>query len=336
MVTLVRALPTAMGITLWALVALAASTVAHAEVAEEPTIVVVAGDATFEEALRDLLVVQQVRAIGALPSPPLAELAAELRRIADANGAIGTVWLSPASGGATIVTYDRTADRFLVRELAYALPLTPTQAAEAARMVRTMLRALRSNDDEAIAGSADRSDPQPIQRAAITAPRFSAGLGVGAWFAAPEAYATPQMTVSLAWRPHDIGALLTATFAPRAEVMTASFAGEVRDVVVAAEVRRALLLAPGVRVTPGVGLSVHMLVLEGAFSGGADIVSRRYDAAAHIGITTTVQLPYALEPGLGVSADLLLQRQRYEAGSERILIVPRVQLMMAGFVAVRF
>jgi hypothetical protein len=37
-----------------------------------------------------------------------------------------------------------------------------------------------------------------------------------------------------------------------------------------------------------------------------------------------------------VSADCLLQRQRYEAGSERILIVPRIQLMMAGFVAVRF
>lgn len=314
-------------------------TLAHAEVAEEPTIVVIAGDATFEEALRDLLVVQQVRAIGALPSPSLAELAAESRRIADANSAIGTVWLSSASGGATIVTYDRTADRFLVRELAYALPLTPTQAAEAARMVRTMLRALRSNDEEALAGSVDPSDVRSVdaQRSPpIRPPRFSAGLGVGAWFAAPEAYATPQMTVSLAWRPHDLGASLTATFAPRAEVMTASFSGEVRDVVVAAELRRALLVAPGVRVTPGAGLSVHMLVLEGALSGGPDIVSRRYDAAAHIGITTTVELPYALEPGLGVSADVLLQRQRYEAGSERILIVPRVQLMMAGFVAVRF
>ena len=334
MVARVRALPFALLVTLGAL---AASTAAHAEVAEEPTIVVIAGDATFEEALRDLLVVQQVRAIGTLPSPPLAELAAESRRIADANAAIGTVWLSPASGGATIVTYDRTADRFLVRELAYALPLSPTQAAEAARMVRTMLRALRSNDDDALAGSVDRSvDPQRIAPAPIRPPRFSAALGVGAWFAAPEAYATPQMTVSLAWRPHDLGVAVTATFAPRAEVMTASFAGEVRDVVVAAEVRRALLLAPGVRVTPGVGLSVHTLVLEGAFSGGPDIASRRHDAAAHIGISTTVELPYALELGLGVSADVLLQRQRYEAGSERILIVPRVQLMMGGFVAVRF
>lgn len=316
--------------------ALVASTAAHAEEAA-PTIVVAAGDESFEDALRDLLVDLHVQAIGSLPGPPLAELAAESRRIADANAALATVWLSPGSGGATLVTYDRAADLFLVRELPYGLPLSPTQAAEAARMVRTMLRALGSNDEASLFGSVDRSvDPQSIQRAPIRAPRFSAGLGVGAWFAAPEAYATPQMTVSLAWRPHDIGVSLSATFAPRAEVMTASFAGEVRDVVIAAEVRRPLLLAPGVRVTPGVGLSVHAVVLEGAFSGGPDIVSRRFDAAAHIGITTTVELPYALEPGFSVSADCLLQRQRYEAGSEQILIVPRLQLMMAGFVAVRF
>ena len=327
MVTVVRALVTAV------LVAVAVSRVSHAEEAEDPTIVVVAGDAAFEEAVRDALVVRRVQAIGALPSPPLAELAAESRRIADTYSAIATVWLSPASGGATIVTYDRTADRFLVRELAYALPLTPTQAAEAARMVRTMLRALHSDDDNAIVRSVG---PQPIQPAPIHEPRFSAGLGVGAWFSAPEAYATPQMTVTLAWRPRGIGAAVTATFAPAAEVMTTSFAGDVRDIVVAAEIRRALRLAPGVWATPGLGLSLHSLVLAGAFSGGADVESRRYDAAAHTGITTTVELPYALDVGLGVSADVLLQRQRYEAGSERILIVPRVQLMMAGFVAVRF
>jgi hypothetical protein len=310
--------------------ALSPSRAAYGEEAEDPTIVLVAGDATFVEALRDALVTRRVQAIGALPSPALAELATESRRIADKYDAIGTVWLSPASGGATIVTYDRTADRFLVRELAYALPLSPTQAAEAARMVRTMLRALRSDDDDAIVRSIAPRLLPPRQ------PRFAAGLGVGAWFAAPEAYATPQMTVSLAWRPHDIGAALTATFAPAADLMTTSFAGDVRDIVVAAEARRALTLAPGVRVTPGLGLSLHALALEGAFGGSPTVVSRRYDPAAHLGITTTVELPYALELGLGVSVDCLLRRQRYEAGSERILIVPRVQLMMAGLLAVVF
>jgi hypothetical protein len=312
------------------LVTLALARAAYAEEAEDPTIVLVADDAAFVEALRDALVTRLVRPIGALPSPALAQLGAELRQIADTNHAIGTVWLSPASGGATIVTYDRTADRFLVRELAYTLPLSPTQAAEAARMARTMLRARRSDDDDAIVRSAPPKTIAPRQ------PRFAVGLGVGAWFAAPEAYATPQMTLALAWRPHDIGAAVTATFAPASDVMTTSFAGDVRDIVVAAEARRALSLAPGVRVTPGVGFSLHVLVLEGSFGMSPAVVSRRYDPAAHLGITTSVELPYALELGLGVSADCLLQRQRYEAGPERILIVPRVQLMMAGLVAVRF
>jgi hypothetical protein len=311
--------------------ALAITRGAHAEEAEDPTIVLVASDAAFAEALRDALVTNEVESAGALASPALAELAAESRRIADAHHAVGTVWLSAASGGATIVTYDRTADRFLVRELAYTLPLSPTQAAEAARMVRTMLRALRTNDDEAMVRSVTPPRPSDPPR-----PRFAAGLGVGAWFAAPEAYATPQMTVSIAWRPHDVGAAITATFAPAADLMSTSFAGDVRDIVIAAEARRALVLAPGVRVTPGVGLALHALVLEGAFSGSPGVVSRRYDPAARIGITTSVALPYALELGLGVSADCLLRRQRYEAGTERILIVPRVQLMMAGFAAVRF
>jgi len=327
MVTVLRALVLTM------LVGVEVSRVSHADEAADPTVVCVAGDSAFEEALRDVLVVQQVRAIGTLPSPPLAELAAQSRRIADTYSAIGTVWLSPASGGATIVTYDRTADRFLVRELAYALPLTPTQAAEAARMVRTMMRALQSDDDIAIVSSVS---PQPIRPVPVREPRFSAALGVGAWFASPEAYATPQMTVALAWRPRGLGAAVAATFAPAADVMTTSFAGDVRDIVIAAEVRRALRLAPDVWATPGLGLSLHSLVLAGAFNGGADVESRRYNAAAHTGITITVELPYALDVGLGVSADVLLQRQRYEAGSERILIVPRLQLMMAGFVAVRF
>jgi len=118
--------------------------------------------------------------------------------------------------------------------------------------------------------------------------------------------------------------------------MTRSVAGDGRAIVTAAEGRRALRLASDVWATPGLGLSLHSLVLAGAFSGGADVESRRYNAAAHTGITTTVELPYALDVGLGVSADVLLQRQRYEAGSEQILIVPRIQLLMAGFVAVRF
>jgi hypothetical protein len=318
------------------LVAIAVVAGARAGRAEdvEPTVIVISADATFEEALRDALLDRRVQRIGPAPSPTLAELGAQSRRLADRFAAVATVWLSPASAGATLVTYDRTADRFLVRELAYALPLTPTQADEAARMVRTMLRALRSEDDDAIARSAGGASkaalpvPEPP-------PHFGAGLGVGAWLASPEAYAAPQVTLALAWRPHGLGAAVAATFAPAADVESASFEGNVRDVVVAAEVRRALRVAPTVHVTPGLGAALHVLSFEGAFGAGPLLVSRRYNPALRVGLLTDVALPYALELGLGVSADCLLQRQRYEAGNERILIVPRVQLLMAAFIGVR-
>lgn len=305
----------------------------HCEEAPDPTVVVVSPDAAFEEALRDALVDRHVTRIGPAATPMLAELAAQSRRLADQNHAVATVWLSAASAGATLVTYDRATDRFLVRELVYALPLTPTQAAEAARMVRTMLRALRSDDEDAIVRVGEPVGPRRV--VPEPAPRFGAALGVGAWLASPEAYAAPQVTLAVAWRPHDLGVAMTATFAPSADIDTASFSGNVRDVVVGAEVRRALRVAPTVHVTPGVGGALHVLSFEGAFGAGPLLASRRYDPAVRLGLMTDVALPYALEVGLGVSADCLLQRQRYEAGNERILIVPRVQLLMAAFVGVR-
>lgn len=306
----------------------------HCEEAPDPTVVVVSADVAFEEALRDALVDRKVTRIGPAANPALADLAAESRRLADVHHALSTVWLSPASTGATLVTYDRASDRFLVRELVYALPLTPTQAAEAARMVRTMLRALRSDDDEAIVRSVG-TPAGPDRPLAEPEPQLAPSLGVGAWLASPEAYAAPQVTLAVAWRPHDLGAAMSATFAPAADIETVSFAGAVRDVVVAAEVRRALRVAPTVHVTPGLGAALHVLSFEGAFGAGPLLASRRYDPAVRVGVLTDVALPYALEVGLGVSADCLLQRQRYEAGNERILIVPRVQLLMAAFVGVR-
>src|SRR5262245_35190955 len=88
-----------------------------------------------------------VVSVGDVAPPTIADLAAESRRLADREHATATVWLMPATSGATLVTYDRHVDRLLVRELPYPSPLSATQAAEAARMVRTMLRALRVTSD---------------------------------------------------------------------------------------------------------------------------------------------------------------------------------------------
>lgn len=320
----------------WALGAVLASVLAahdaRGDDAGDPIVVVVAADPAFLEATTDAFVTSRIRGVGALPTPALGELAAESRRLATAHVAVSTIWLSAASSGATLVTYDVAADRFLVRELPYSLPLTATQAAEAARMVRTMLRALRSSNDDSIVTAAT---PVGVEPPAPRAPIFVASLGAGAWFAAPEAYATPQTWLAIAWNPRGLGVSVSAAFAPAANLDVGMFHGDVRDVVVAADVRMALRAAPSVWVTGGVGIATHVVSFGGAFEGSDRIEHTRLNPAARVAVSTTVELPRAIDVGLAVSADTLLQRQRYEAGAERILLVPRVQLMTGLFVGFR-
>lgn len=315
-----------------AVLLVASASVARADEAADPVVIVASSDAAFVAALEDL-VVFQVRAIGDVPVPALGELAAQSRRLADTRRGSATVWLTPATTGATLVVYDRTADRFLVRELAYALPLTATQAAEAARMARTMLRALRAPDDEAAIAASVRVPPPMSPRE--PSPRVAATFGAGAWFGAPESTATPHVSLSIAWRPHGLGAALTATVAPSAQLATGGFAGSVRDTLLALEARYALRIAPAVRVAPSLGVALHLLALDGTFAGGPMVDSSRVDPAIRGGAILTVALSRVLDVGLAVSADCLLVRQRYEAGSERILLVPRVHVLATPFVGIR-
>jgi hypothetical protein len=218
------------------------STVADAR-PEEP-VVLVSTDVAFASALDDALLPagMEVLPIGALSPPSLAELSARSRELADANHATATVWLVPAASGATLVVYDRSLDRLLVRELPYRSPLSAPQAAEAARMVRTMLRALRVSDSDVA--------PPPREVPAMPPePWLAATLGVGGWFGAP-GHDRVTGTGTIAWRPHGLGAAVTAAFAPSADLTGVTFNGRVRDVVVAAEARYALHVAPDLRVTP--------------------------------------------------------------------------------------
>jgi hypothetical protein len=312
-------------------VVLAVSAVAGAQPAEQAgaPIVLINTDAAFASALDDALVPagMDVISIGDLPPPSSAELTARSRQLADAQRAGATVWLLPAPDGATIVTYDRVVDRLLVRELPYRSPLSATQAAEAARMVRTMLRALRVTDEP------ERPDV-PALPPAPPQPMFGASVGASAWFQPPGATSTLAASFAVAWRPHGLGVALAATLAPAAAVTTSSFGGEVVDRVVAAELRNSLDLAPDLRLTPAAGLALHVVELEGAFAG-SPLRSRRFDPAVRLGVTAAYALPHDFEVGLAVSADCLLRRQRYEAGTEEILVVPRLQIISGIIVGIR-
>jgi hypothetical protein len=306
---------------------LVAASVAEARSGEP--IVVVGDDAAFAAALDDALLPAglDVLGSGSVTAPSLAELPARSRELADREHASATVWLLPSPTGATLVAYDRGVDRLLVRELPYRLPLSAPQAAEAARMVRTMLRALRVAEE-------DQPPPPPVV-SAPNEPLLAASVGAGAWFAAPGADTALAAYAAVAWRPDALGAAVSVLAAPDASVMSATFAGQVRDIVLAAEARRALALPPSIRVTPAAGASLHLLQLRGAFGGGGTLTSRRYDPAVRLGVTATYDLARSVEAGLAVSVDYLLQRQRFVGASEEILVVPRFQVVTGIVVGLR-
>jgi hypothetical protein len=191
-----------------------------------------------------------------------------------------------------------------------------------------MLRALRLTNDS------DVTPPPAVVPVGPPPPMFGAGLAGGVWLAAPADSTALAASVAIAWRPHALGAAITGAFAPAADVTSVTFDGSVRDIVVGAEARRALEFAPGIHVTPGAGMSLHMVRLDGRFAGGS-LASRRYNPAIRLGVTATYGLPRNLDVGLVVSADCLLRRQKYEVASEEILVIPRLQVVTGIFVGVR-
>ncbi len=303
-------------------------TTAVAAARDREPIALVTADAAFASALDDALVPAEIVSIGAQPAPSAAELTTRSRELADEQRATATVWLLPAPHGAMLVAYDRSVDRLLVRELPYRLPLSAAQAAEAARMARTMLRALR------VAAESD-AEPEPVGvPTSPPQPMIGASIGVGAWFAAPGNDSALAGSLAIGWRPHGLGAAVTATLAPRANVVTMTFGGTVRDVVIGAEARRALLLSPSIRITPAAGVAMHLVTLTGSF-GGSPLTSHRYNPALRVGVSAGYALPRGIEVGVAVTADYLLMRQRYEAASEEILVVPRLQVVTGVLVGLR-
>jgi hypothetical protein len=197
-------------------------------------------------------------------------------------------------------------------------------------MVRTMLRALRVTPEP------DQPPPGPVAPPSpAPAPWLAASVGIGGWFASPADASQLAGYASLAWRPRALGVALAGNFAGASTVETATFMGEIRDVVVAVEARDAFELVPRVHVAPAAGVAVHALQLSGAFKDLRAMESRRYDPAIRAGVTGLYALPRGIDVGLAVSADCLLRRQRYEGATEELLVVPRLQLLTELIVGIR-
>jgi hypothetical protein len=300
------------------------------------SIVLAGSDVVFQSALGDALAPAGMSVVGAgdVPAPELAALGAASRELADRAHATATVWLIASGHEATLVTYDRERDRVLVRQLPFGLPLSPTQAAEAARTARTMLRALRVTPD------VDQAPPHVEDAPAIrdTAvvrerPSLAASGTVGIRFGAP----TTDLGAlfALAWRPDRLGLAVAVGLGPTSDVVAPAFLGTVFDGALALIGRAPLEVARRIRVAPSAGLALHVIRLRGALDTMQPIRTTRFDVAGRLGMSATYRLNSNLEVGISAAVDCLLERQRYEAGTEQVLVIPRLQMLIGAVATVR-
>ena len=325
---------TVLRIVLATIVVLVARAVVAQPVSE--SIVLAGSDPVFQSALDEAVAPAGLGVIRAsdVTAPSLGALSTASRELADRLHATATVWLISSPSGVTLVTYDRERDRLLIRELPFELPLSPTHAAEAARIARTMLRALRTSPD--IDQPPPTVEEAPKLRAEVSAPsqhKLAVSALVGDRFGAPDGDLVGQLAV--VWRPDRLGFAISGELAPSADVTSSAFTGTVLDVAVAAVARLPIILAPGVRVTPVTGFALHTLRLHGALSTNQPIRDRQFDIAWRVGGGLTYRLGRDLDVGLGVTVDLLLNRQHYEAGDVQVLIVPRLQALIGALITFR-
>jgi hypothetical protein len=308
--------------------------VAWAAPAAADSVALATTDPSFHRALSDALATTGMTVVIASDAAPpaLAELTAGSRALADREHATATVWLVPAESGSTLVAYDRGVDRVLVRELPYRVPLTTTQAAEAARMTRTMLRALRVMP---------QSEPPPKE--VVTPPpqgpdvvvpveppaeaMFAATLALDLHVPAPGSDATPVAAVAVTYRPERFGVMVSAELAPTSNLTAAAFTGDVRDTTFAAVVRAPLRVEPKIVVAAEAGLALHLIHLRGVLVDGEPVDTTGVDPAIRLGATAGYAVRANLLIGFGISADTLIVRQVYDAGMDHVLEVPRLQIV---------
>lgn len=302
-------------------------------------IVLASAEPTLQAALREMLAPAGIQVVFApdVAAPALLEIAGASRELADRENASATVWLVFSADGATLVAYDRSVDRVLLRPLpAATLPLSTAQAEEASRMVRTMLRALRITPDSNL------PPPHPVEAAIVRAraadaetavieihaprPRIALEVGAGARVRGPGDATTPAATIALLVRPNQLGLAVTAQLTPGSDVSGSGVMARISDEALALTVRHVLPIASTVTFASSGGVALHRVRLRGTAGGGADVDQEHFDPAVRVGAAASYALSPILEVGVGLSADCLLRRQKYDAGPDEVVSVPLVQL----------
>ena len=319
---------------------------ATARVAAAPaeSIVVAGDDAAFRGALSDAMASANIAIVtrAQASAPALTELARESRALADDAGATATVWLVVAPEQATLVTYDRGVDRMLVRALPFATPLSPEHAAEAARMARTMLRALRITPDTdlpvPLASEAPATHVALASHVRTADPTLAASVGFGMRLGAPGSDVALDANATIVWRPDALGVALGGSYTPAEDVASTTFSGLVRDEAIIALARLPMSPRDGrVKLVALAGGAAHVITIRGTPTAGEMATSAtRVDGAAMGEVIAGYALDPTVDVGIAVSGACLLDRQRFLSGTTEVLVIPRIQLVAGLAITMRF
>ncbi len=314
---------------------------------DEP-IVLAGGDEAFRAALAEALVPAGMTVVPVAdpPAPTVGDVAAQSRQLAEHDRATATIWLIEENGVATLVTYDRDVDRVLVRALPYTLPLTVTQAAEAARMARTMLRALRVTPDLDLAPPRVAEAIAVRQRAAVAElpvlphatpvpAAFALEVGGGVRFGGPAAAAGAIGSAAFVWRPEQWGAAVTGMLASSGDVATSTFTGTIRDDSIALTARLPLPLGERLAAAAELGAAIHLVSLGGDLASGGAATSFRIDPALRVRASCNYELG-SFGVGIGVTVDWLARRQAYEVDTTEVLRIRMFQISAGLGLTARF
>jgi len=306
------------------------------------SIVVASDDVAFRAALADALEPAGIAIVSrdGVAAPALGAIASASRALADEAHATATVWLVAAPEQATLVTYDRGVDRVLVRALPFGAPLTPAQAAESARMARTMLRALRVTPDSDL--PPPHASDAPAVRAAVPGPmppraadRFATSFAMGMRMRGPGDSLVLAAEAGVAWRPAALGVALVGAYAPGSDVMASGFSGTVHDDSLALLARQPLRWGPRTELVVLAGAALHDVRVRGTLAAGSGTEATSFDASLRAGVIAAYALDPTVKIGVQVSADCLLERQRYIVDSEQVLEIPRLQLTAGAVLVLR-
>lgn len=286
-------------------------------------VVLASSDPELTQALTTALVPAAVIPVGERGDLNAPDATARARALTASEGGAVAVWVvsrSPTSS--SVMVFDRSLDRIVARDLAYAPPYTAAQAASIALMVRTLLRAHHLQPEPA-------SPPAPEIAARDRGGRgwaLSVEAGAGARFGGWAAVGFPAATVGVVGRGplFDVALTVASGAAERREGST--YAGRLEDHALAATLR--LPVRHGTfALEPGIGASLHWARATGTLpeDGGRTVDVERLDPALRASAAAAWLVTRRAEPALWCESDLMLRRQRLLSGATRVAALSRVQ-----------